>query len=136
MGFLCKDKHFDYQALRTIATTPAGQADICEVTPTCQRIQNGNCASWCAEWEKTADRIHEFGEECLKSGHQTGASEAFLRASNYYRTAEFYLNYGSDKNYMDKINRLSTSCFNLAIEYGPYDIKPVEIPIGDSGMAF
>nr|WP_319488553.1 alpha/beta fold hydrolase [uncultured Caproiciproducens sp.] len=134
MGFLCKNKHFNYQALRAIATAPAGQADICEVTSTCQRIQSGNCASWCSEWEKTADRIRKFGEECLDSGLKTSASESFLRASNYYRTAEFYLNYGSNKDYMDKINKLSTKCFNLAIQYGPYDIKPVEIPFEGNNL--
>ncbi|WP_238917866.1 alpha/beta fold hydrolase [Clostridium sp. YIM B02555] len=128
MGFLFKNKHFDYQALRTLGTTPVGQADISEVTATSQKIKNGSCSSWCTEWEKTADRVRKFGEECLKEGLETSASESFLRASNYYRTAEFYLNYGSNKEYMDKINTLSTQCFNLAIKYGPYHIEPVEIP--------
>lgn len=128
MGIFFRNKHFDYQALRAITTAPAGQADISEVTSTCQKIKNGNCISWCSEWEKTADRIRKYGEFCLDSGYKTSASESFLRASNYYRTAEFYLNYGSNPDYMDKINHLSTSCFNLAIQYGSYPIKPVEIP--------
>ena len=113
MGFFCKNEHFDYQALRAIATAPAGQADFCEITSTCKRIKNGNCASWCSEWEKTADRIRKFGEECLENGFRTSASESFLRASNYYRTAEFYLNYGCELDHMVRIDSLSTQCFNL-----------------------
>lgn len=128
MGIFFKNKHFEYQALRAVATAPAGQADICEVTETCRRIQNGNCSSWCTEWGKTADRIRKFAEECLEAGFQTSASDSFLRASNYYRTAEFYLNDGCDKEHMIKIDMLSTQCFNQAIQYGPYPIKPVEIP--------
>jgi len=31
VGFFFKNKHFDYQAFRTIGTTIAGQADICEL---------------------------------------------------------------------------------------------------------
>ena len=31
MGIFFRNKHFDYQALRAIATAPAGQADISEV---------------------------------------------------------------------------------------------------------
>lgn len=135
MGFFLKNEHFDYQALRAIAAAPAGQADFCEITSTCQRIKNGDCASWCSEWEKTADRIRKFGEECLENGFQTSASESFLRASNYYRTAEFYLNYGCDLDHMVKIDALSTQCFNLAIQYGPYDIKPIEVPFEGKSLA-
>lgn len=134
MGLFFRNKHFDYQALRAIATAPVGQADICEITSTCHRIRNGDCASWCTEWKKTADRIREFGEKCLATGYQISASESFLRASNYYRTAEFYLNYGCDKSDMIKIDTLSTKCFNIAIQYGPYDIKPVEIPFENKSL--
>lgn len=134
MGFLFKNKHFDYQALRTLGTTSSGQADICEVTTTVQRIKNGDCCSWSKEWEKTADRLREFGEKCIKEGFKTSASRSFLRASNYYRTAEFYLNYGSNKEYMYKINTLSTQCFNFAINYGPYNIEPVEIPFEGTSL--
>lgn len=134
MGDFFKNKHFNYQALRAIATAPAGQADICEVISTCQKIKNRNCMSWCSEWEKTANRIRKYGEECLKEGFKISASESFLRAANYYRTAEFYLNYGSNKDYMDKINQLSTKCFNLAVQYGPFHIKPVEIPFEGTSL--
>ena len=128
MGLFFKNKHFDYQALRAIATAPTGQADICEITATCKRIREGDCSGWCSEWEKTADRIRGFGEACLEAGFHTSASESFLRAANYYRTAEFYLNYGCDEERMMKIDTLSTQCFNMAIQYGYFDIKPVEIP--------
>lgn len=84
--------------------------------------------------EKTADRLYGFAESCLKDGFKTSASESFLRASNYYRTAEFYLNYGCDKDFMIKVNELSTKSFNLAVQYGPYDIKPVEIPFENTSL--
>lgn len=134
MGIFFRNKHFDYQALRAIAGAPAGQADICEVTATCRRIKNGSCASWCTEWEKTAERVRKYGEDCLNAGFKISASESFLRAANYYRTAEFYLNYGSRKEDMDRINRWSTKCFNAAVHYGPFHIEPVEIPFEGTSL--
>lgn len=41
--------------------------------------------------EATAERVHGIGSEALAAGHRVGAREALLRASNYYRTAEFFL---------------------------------------------
>ena len=123
-----KNRQFEFQALRVISTTPADQADICEVISTCKKIKDGDCANWCSEWTKIAHRIRKFGEESLASSYTASASQSFLRASNYYRTAEFYLNYGCDNDLMLKIDTLCTQCFNLAIQYGPYDIEPVEIP--------
>jgi hypothetical protein len=35
--------------------------------------------------------VQEIGEQVLAAGHRVSAREALLRASNYYRAAEFYL---------------------------------------------
>lgn len=35
---------------------------------------------------------------------------------------------------MIKVNELSTKSFNLAVQYGPYDIKPVEIPFENTSL--
>ena len=42
------------------------------------------------EWKATADRIHERAKYSLEHGDKISAWEAFLRASAYYRSAEFY----------------------------------------------
>ena len=35
--------------------------------------------------------LHAAGEQALRNGHRITARETFLRASNHYRTADFYL---------------------------------------------
>ncbi len=42
------------------------------------------------EWKATADRIHERAKYSQEHGDKVSAREAFLRASAYYRNAEFY----------------------------------------------
>lgn len=128
MGIFFKNEQYDFQALRGISLTSSGQADICEVLSTCERIKNGKCDSWLSEWTKTADAFRKFGEESLKLNCHESASHSFLRASNYYRIAEFYLNYGCDMELMKKIDKSCTECFNFGIQYSKYDIKPVNIP--------
>ena len=35
--------------------------------------------------------VHYYAKECLKFGHEISGKEAYLRASNYYRVAEFFI---------------------------------------------
>ena len=39
--------------------------------------------------------VHYYAKEYLKFGHEISGKEAYLRASNYYRVAEFFI---IDKN--------------------------------------
>ena len=50
----------------------------------------GDEEGWTNEWRATAERIAERGEASLSLGDTVSAREAFLRASAYYRSAEFY----------------------------------------------
>ena len=68
-----------------------GGADIGEVMATAARITPGDWESWYREWRALADRIAGIADQCAAEGHTASASSAYLRASNYYRTAEFFL---------------------------------------------
>jgi hypothetical protein len=59
-------------------------------TATARGIPNGNEEAWLKSWSATADRVANIAETSLRQGHRVSAREAFLRASNYYRTAEFF----------------------------------------------
>jgi len=61
------------------------------VMTTAARITPGNWESWYREWRALADRINTIADKCAADGHTASASSAYLRASNYYRTAEFFL---------------------------------------------
>ena len=91
MKLIFDDPTFSLQLLRPISQTYYKGADIGECLSTAYRIRESDFESWYNEWYKTANRVHYYAKECLKLGHKISAKEAYLRASNYYRVAEFFI---------------------------------------------
>jgi hypothetical protein len=91
MKIVFQDPTFSLQLLRAMGETYYKGADIGECLSTAYRIKEGDFESWYTEWLKTAKRVHKYAEDCLAAGHKISAREAYLRASNYYRVAEFLL---------------------------------------------
>ncbi|WP_199254599.1 alpha/beta hydrolase family protein [Mycolicibacterium mengxianglii] len=85
------DESFSFETLRAVGYTAYGGADIGEVITTAERITPGDWESWYREWRALADRIADIADKCTADGHSVSAAGAYLRASNYYRTAEFFL---------------------------------------------
>jgi pimeloyl-ACP methyl ester carboxylesterase len=90
MKFLYDDESFSYEALRAAGYAAYGGADLGEVLVTCRQIPEGDEEAWSAQWAATAARVERIGRDALAAGHRVSAREALLRASNYYRTADFY----------------------------------------------
>ena len=86
MKIVFQDPTFSLQLLRVIGQTYYKVADIGECLSTAYRIKEGDFESWHIEWLKTAKRIHKYADECVASGRKISAHQAYLRASNYYRT--------------------------------------------------
>lgn len=82
---------FWYETLRSMSHIAYGGADFGEVVATGERIVEGDYESWYAEWTATADRVADEAQKALEAGHEVSARDGFLRASNYYRSAEFFL---------------------------------------------
>jgi dienelactone hydrolase len=85
------DESFSFETLRAVGYTVYGGADIGEVMATAVRITPGDWESWHREWKALADRIAGIADDCAAKGHSVSANSAYLRASNYYRTSEFFL---------------------------------------------
>jgi pimeloyl-ACP methyl ester carboxylesterase len=92
MRFIFKtNESFSFETLRSVGYAVYGGADIGEVVTTAERITPGDWESWYREWRALADRIAAIADACAADGHTVSANSAYLRASNYYRTAEFFL---------------------------------------------
>src|SRR5215471_3062983 len=128
MKLTFKDQAFSFELLRAIGYAPYGGADIGECLATAGRIKEGDLESWHVEWRLTADRIRAIAEEALAKGHATSAREAFLRASNYYRTAEFFLHVDPGDPRILAMWRASCSCFESAACLLSPPVEAVEIP--------
>jgi pimeloyl-ACP methyl ester carboxylesterase len=129
MKFLFDDESFSFETLRAAGFADYGGADLGEVLSTARHIGEGDEASWHRAWKATAQRVAEIGEQALASGHRVSAREALLRASNYYRTADFFLreNPASDP----EVTLLSTrSRETFATAAGLFDtpVEAVSIP--------
>ena len=90
MKFLFDDEVFSFEALRAAGHGAYGGADLGEVLVTARAIPEGDDVAWQQRWKATAERVEELGRQSLAGGHRVSAREALLRASNYYRCAEFF----------------------------------------------
>ncbi|MEV4613702.1 alpha/beta fold hydrolase [Kitasatospora sp. NPDC049258] len=122
------DAQFWYEALRSFGHIAYGGADFGEVVATGRRIREGDYGSWYEEWLATADRVTREAVRALDGGHPVSARDGFLRASNYYRSAEFFLHgHPCDPRHQHAYQR-SVDCFRSAAAlFGPR-IEPVRIP--------
>src|ERR687883_412762 len=129
MKIIFQDPAFSFQLLRIIGSTYYGGADIGECLSTAYRIKEGDFESWYTEWLATAERVSNYGDNSLSAGHKVSAREAYLRASNYYRNAEFFLHTNpQDPRIIDTWQK-SVDSFNKAAQVLlPYKVEFVEIP--------
>ena len=85
------DQTFSIELLRAASYGLYGGAELGEVLATAKQIREGDFGSWHVAWQRTAARVEALANGALHESHCVSASQAFLRASNYYRTAEFFL---------------------------------------------
>jgi pimeloyl-ACP methyl ester carboxylesterase len=129
MKFLFDDESFSFETLRTAGFANYGGADLGEVIMTARAIPEGDESAWLAQWEATADRVAEIGDASISAGHRVSAREAYLRASNYYRTAEFFkrANPVGDAD-VARLSGRSTEVFLKAARLLDTPFEIVEIP--------
>ncbi|MBL1079017.1 alpha/beta fold hydrolase [Nocardia sp. 2] len=129
MKFLFDDESFSFETLRAAGFACYGGAELGEVVSTASRITDDDETSWLREWEATARRVHAIGAECAAAGRRVSAREALLRASNYYRTAEFYLRDDpANDPRARELSQLSRETFAQAAELMDRPVRRVEIP--------
>src|SRR5919198_2183536 len=127
MKVVFQDPTFSLQLLRTISETYYKGADVGECLSTAYRIKEGDFESWHQEWLKTATRVNKYADECLATGHKISAREAYLRAANYYRAAEFLLIDPEDPR-IQTTWRSSKQCFGNAARLFSPSFESVEVP--------
>lgn len=128
MKLAFRDQSFSYETLRTAAYIPYGGADIGEVLATANRIEEGNIDSWWQHWNASAERIRSAAEYSASNAHFESARDAYLRASNYFRTAEFFLRRETDRERARTTWENSVNAFDAAAELAGPTWKRVEIP--------
>ena len=122
------DRLFASNTLRMFSHTAWGGSDIGEVVTTSGRIAAGDFESWHDEWVRCADGVAGESQRSLDGGHRISARDGFLRASNYYRSAHFFLHGRPDDPRSAHAAKQSVECFTTAGRLFEPPIEPVEIP--------
>ncbi|MDD3582008.1 MAG: prolyl oligopeptidase family serine peptidase, partial [Desulfobacca sp.] len=134
MELVFKDSQYSFQTLRALGYAVSGGADIGEVLKTAYSIQEGDDESWCREWLKTAEHCEKSGDDFLAQGRKISARQEFCKASNYYRTAEFFLHTNPQDPRIVSIWQKSRDSFRKAAKLADHPILPVEIPFAGTTL--
>lgn len=123
---LIADHEADWALKRTLGYASESAASMGECLSVARRVDVTDGDSWIDEWSALASRVEEQGRQSLAAGHVVSAREALLRASNYFRTAE----YGAapDHPRFHELWGSSVRCFRDAAGYFAHAFEPVEIP--------
>jgi len=128
MELVFKDTQYAFQTLRALGYAVSGGADVGEVLKTAYSIKEGDDESWYREWMKTAEQREKSGDDFLVRGRKISARQEFFKASNYYRTAEFFLHTNPEDPRIVSVWKKSRDSFLKAAKLADHPIIPVEIP--------
>ena len=122
------DPQFWFETLRVFGAAEYGGSQFGEVLATSARIKAGDYDSWFEAWNAAADRVASEADDQLSRHHRVSARDGFLRASNYYRTSEFFLHAVPDDPRIARAYRRSVECYTSCAALHDPPIEPVEIP--------
>lgn len=123
-----------YQFRRQLGETQEGGGAISECFLAASRMTPGDRESWHREWLRVADHNRRRGDEAEAAGHIFTATNCWIRAVNYYRSAEFWLD-GEDPRRLEAFDRCE-ECFQKAGAYFRPPVERVEIPYEDGAVLY
>ncbi|MEV0275139.1 alpha/beta fold hydrolase [Streptomyces sp. NPDC050610] len=130
--FFPENSQFWFETLRVFGHSAYGGGDFGEAAVVAERITPGDYDSWHDEWFAMGERVAEVARKAKDGGHRVSARDAFLRASNYYRSAEFFLHGNPDDPRILRAYDASVACFREAAALFTPPIELVEIPYEDT----
>ena len=119
-----------FETLRALGYATSGGADINEILHTISDIEAGDPESWYQGWVSLADRVKSEGDRYTND--QMGRGNALLKASNYYRTAEFML-YPDDPRKNETYHK-SMDSFYGGLDALTVSYEQIEIPYQGSHL--
>ncbi|MCJ1399111.1 hypothetical protein MMC11_002313 [Xylographa trunciseda] len=123
-----KDESFAFEFVRNLGFMYYGGSDLGEMIATAATIKEGDFESWFTGWDKLARRLLSRADASLNAGHLESAREAYLRASTYFRTAEFYLHGNSADPRILSESRASQHAYAEAAKLTGSTWESVQVP--------
>jgi alpha-beta hydrolase superfamily lysophospholipase len=129
-----EDPSYYFEFIRVLAKALEHGSDIGECLEAAWRIRKADpdvippAQSWCREWKALADRIVKTGDDCRARGHRISARDAYLRASEYYRSADFYLHDNPEDPEIRKLWEKMHAAFLSAMDLTDVSCEEIRIP--------
>ncbi|KAI3326229.1 alpha/beta-hydrolase [Xylariaceae sp. AK1471] len=123
-------KWYNFELLRLFGSAPYGGCDAAEFLETIAKLRPNDALSWMREWYSLAVRTETLAKEATKAGHEATALSAYLRASNYFRCAQYMFPTmpARDQMYMLSLYDRSVTNFQHAIGLMQHEVRRVHIP--------
>jgi pimeloyl-ACP methyl ester carboxylesterase len=116
---------FQFNFARALMVASTGGADVGECLKAAAIIKDNDEESWVREWANLAEKAAQEAGRYVGSGQTINARLAYLRSSNYYSAAMFYL--PSSDARLDRYIELSRETFHRAAELFSPRIEVIEI---------
>ena len=122
------DEEFSSQFVRILAAAQDGASTVGECFQTAGRIEAGDREAWHHAWLIPAKRSVTRAEEAESAGYRLTARASWIRAANYFRTAEFFLDPHDERRLrtFDQIERCSHRALALSDPAGEVVRIPYE----------
>ena len=119
-----RDDEFNYQLIRALGMAAYGGSSVGECLAVVAQITDGSPSSWTRVFEQLARRVEAQGRDCLAAGRRVSGRDNLLRASTYFRTAEYY---GGGSG-ADGAGARSQACFSDAAALVDPPVEPLSVP--------
>ena len=124
VGF--QSPEMDFQLMRSLGAASFGGGAPGEIFAARAAIQDENPRAWPPAFSALAERVRKAGETAAGRGHHVSARDHFLRASMYYRSAEYFADpFGREGL---RWGRASRETFIAASRHMAENVEAVEIP--------
>jgi len=121
-----RDDEFNYQLIRALGVADYGGSTVGECLAVAAGIADGSPRSWALAFERLASQVEDRGRACLDAGHLISGRDHLLRASTYYRTAEYYADGLGGRSH--ETGERSRSCFARAAALLDPPVEPIDVP--------
>jgi dienelactone hydrolase len=121
-----------YQLNRALTQSHYGGGEFSECLEAASEIIPTDRESFHKAWAKVGARVYGEAETALKNGNHVTARRAFLRAANYIRTSEFFLNLKDERKL--PAYKHAVHSFQQGIKLLDNPPKRVQVPFEGSFM--
>ena len=124
------NEDYSFQFRRLLGTAQDGGSTVSECMLAASGIDPACEESWYSQWKHAADLSKSRGDIALARGYIQTALSNWLRAANYYRTAQTFM--GIDDARQHAAIAQMMACSQLYLKHATPAGEVVEIPFGDS----